>query len=159
MQEMIHRIVSSFSDTSYVHSILSRSVLISADMAHGVHPNYSYLHQSKHVPELNKGIVLKTNCNGRYTTDALSAALLKNLSSKASIPIQDFVVSNESPCGSTIGPLLASKLGCLSLDIGAPQLGMHSIRETMGIIDLVHYRDLFYEIMKSTLINEMPNAA
>ena len=89
-------------------------------MAHSVHPNYVGIHQINHKPEINKGTVLKVNCNGRYTTDALSGAIIKNICLERGIPLQEFIVNNESPCGSTIGPMLSSKLGMLAIDIGAP---------------------------------------
>lgn len=76
------------------------------------------------------------------------------------MPIQDFIVKNDSPCGSTIGPILSSKTGIKTIDIGAPMLGMHSIRETCGVIDGFHYQNLFkgffnhYESIKHTLLSE-----
>jgi aspartyl aminopeptidase len=135
---------------------MARSLLVSADMAHSVHPNFQGNHQASHRPEMNKGVVLKINCNGRYTTDAISGAIIKNVARKNEVPLQEFVVHNESPCGSTIGPLLASKLGCLAVDIGAPQLGMHSIRETAGVLDFEYYKRLFLGFMRTNMRDELP---
>ena len=143
-------------DKDIAQSILARSLLVSADMAHSIHPNFGHVHQKNHAPEMNKGVVLKVNCNGRYTTDALSGSVVKNLAKKADVPLAEFIVSNESPCGSTIGPLLASKLGCLAVDIGAPQLGMHSIRETAGVLDFWYYKQLFLKFMQANLADELP---
>lgn len=140
-----------------VETIMARSILVSADMAHSVHPNFPGNHQKNHCPELNKGIVLKINCNGRYTTDAISGSVIKHIASKNEIPLQEFVVHNESPCGSTIGPILASKLGCLAVDIGAPSLGMHSIRETAGVLDFEYYRKLFLAFMNCNIKEELPS--
>jgi len=122
---------------------IRHSFLISADMAHGVHPNYSEKHQPLHAPKIHQGIVLKTNANQRYMTDTVSATILRAVADKVGVPMQDFIVKNDSPCGSTIGPMMAAKAGIKTVDIGAPMLGMHSIRETCGVIDLVYYRRLF----------------
>ena len=112
-------------------------------MAHAVHPNYSSKHQSNHAVEINKGVVVKVNYNQRYATDLVSSSLLKAVAKKANVPISEFVVKNDMACGSTIGPITASKTGIKTIDIGAPMWGMHSIRETCGVVDGVYYRDLF----------------
>lgn len=77
---------------------------------------------------MNKGVVIKTNHNQRYATDLVSTSILRLIADKAGVPIQDFIVKNDSPCGSTIGPILASGTGIKTIDIGVPMLGMHSIR-------------------------------
>lgn len=125
------------------YKTMQRSFLISADMAHGIHPNYSDKHQVNHQVEVNKGVVIKTNFNQRYITDLVSTSILRILAEKGEVPIQDFIVRNDSPCGSTIGPILASGTGMKAIDIGVPMLGMHSIRETCGVLDTVHYYELF----------------
>lgn len=119
--------------------VLRRSMLFSADMAHGFHPNYSEKHQVQHRPMLNEGIVIKSNGNQRYATHALTAAFVRAVAAKGGIPVQDFVVRNDSPCGTTIGPILSSGLGIRAVDIGCAQWAMHSIRETCGTADLEHY--------------------
>lgn len=118
------------------------SFFISADMAHSVHPNYAEKHKESHKIKLNEGIGLKINHNQRYTTDSISASLIKTIAQKSSVPIQEFVVKNDSPCGSTIGPIVAPKTGIKACDIGAPQWGMHSIRETCGVLDAYYYVEL-----------------
>uniref|UniRef100_A0A0G4GI45 aspartyl aminopeptidase n=1 Tax=Chromera velia CCMP2878 TaxID=1169474 RepID=A0A0G4GI45_9ALVE len=124
--------------------LVSRSFLISADMAHGWHPNYQERHQAQHRVALHKGVVIKTNSNQRYTSHALTAALLRSvaLSVSPAVPIQDFVVKNDSPCGSTIGPMASSKLGMRSIDVGVCQWGMHSCREVCGVTDIFRLEDL-----------------
>lgn len=124
---------------------IRQSFLISADMAHGIHPNYSEKHQPLHAPKIHQGIVIKTNANQRYMTDTVSASIMRAVAEKAEVPVpmQDFIVKNDSACGSTIGPMMAAKAGIKTIDIGAPMLGMHSIRETCGVIDLLHYWRLF----------------
>lgn len=92
---------------------------------------------------MHHGIVLKINANQRYMTDATSASIFREIAKKASVPTQDFIVKNDSLCGSTIGPMMAAKAGIKTVDIGAPQLSMHSIRETMGVVDLLYYKQLY----------------
>lgn len=123
---------------------LSSSFLLSADMAHCIHPNYSAKYESDHHPELNKGPVIKINANARYATNSPGIVLLQEVARKAThdggngVPLQLFVVRNDSSCGSTIGPMLSASLGARTLDLGNPQLSMHSIRETGGTEDIAH---------------------
>ncbi|OAA55595.1 aspartyl aminopeptidase [Niveomyces insectorum RCEF 264] len=119
------------------------SFLVSADMAHSVHPNYAGKYESNHQPLLNQGTVLKINANQRYVTNAPGVVLLQETARRAGVPLQLFVVRNDSPCGSTIGPMLSAKLGVRTLDLGNPQLSMHSIRETGGAYDVEHSIRLF----------------
>jgi aspartyl aminopeptidase len=140
-----------FSQSDY-YCAIRQSFLISADMAHALHPNYQEKHQASHAPRVHKGIVLKTNANQRYMTDVIGATVIRAIAEKADggpVPIQDFMVKNDSACGSTIGPMMAAKAGMKTADIGAPMLGMHSIRETCGVIDLVHYLSLFVSFFKN----------
>jgi aspartyl aminopeptidase len=123
--------------------IVSRSLLVSADMAHAVHPNYAEKHEECHRPRMHKGLVIKYNSNQRYATSPRSAAYFKTLSARAGIPVQEFMVRNDSPCGSTIGPILSSKLGMPAIDVGVAQLSMHSIREMAGVDDVEHSINLF----------------
>ncbi len=88
-------------------------------------------------------MVIKINPNQRYATDIVSSSILKAIAKRGEVPVHEFVVKNDSPCGSTIGPIVASKTGIKTVDIGAPMWGMHSIRETCGVLDGVHYRNLF----------------
>jgi len=123
-------------------AVFSRSFLVSADCAHAVHPNFAAKHQSEHRPELHKGIVIKSNANQRYATTPLTAALLREVCAREKVPLQDFVVRNDSPCGSTIGPIISAKTGVRTIDIGAPQWAMHSCRETCATTDANHLLNL-----------------
>jgi aspartyl aminopeptidase len=128
---------------------LSRSFLVSADMAHAVHPNYAGKYESSHQPAMNGGTVIKINANQRYATNSPGIVLLQECARAANVPLQLFVVRNDSPCGSTIGPGLAAKLGMRTLDLGNPQLSMHSIRETGGTKDVDHAVKLFVHFFES----------
>eukprot|EP01132_Coremiostelium_polycephalum_P004877 gene4877-6083_t len=122
-----------FSDLS-----LRNSFLVSADMAHAVHPNYVANHEPLHRPALNKGPVIKHNANHRYATTGPTSLIVNEIGKRFDIPIQEFVVKNDSPCGSTIGPIIAGTYGIRTVDIGNPQFSMHSIRETCGVADITH---------------------
>jgi aspartyl aminopeptidase len=121
---------------------LAASGMVSADMAHAVHPNYPDRHDAHHQPRLGGGPVLKTNHNQRYATTAAGAARLRTLAHRHGIALQDFVARGDVGCGSTIGPAAAAALGIAVTDVGAPMLSMHSAREVMACADLVPYRDL-----------------
>ena len=128
---------------TYYEQTLSSSFLVSADMAHSVNPNYAGKYEPDHKPEMNKGTVIKINANARYATNSPGVVLLEEVARRAKVPLQLFVVRNDSSCGSTIGPMLAAALGARTLDLGNPQLSMHSIRETGGLYDVDHAIKLF----------------
>ena len=111
------------------------SLAISIDMAHAEHPNHTEKHEPNHAPLLGKGIVLKTNSQKRYASDLMSSAQLRLLCEKAGIPLQVFIMRNDMPCGSTVGPTVSANLGIPTVDIGEPMLSMHSIREMMAASD------------------------
>jgi aspartyl aminopeptidase len=115
--------------------MIQHSLLISADNAHGIHPNYADRHDEQHGPILNKGPVIKSNANQRYATNSQSSARFWQLCELADVPVQDFVVRTDMACGSTIGPITSSNIGVKTLDIGVPTFAMHSIRELAGSED------------------------
>ncbi|KAL1760052.1 peptidase M18 [Schizophyllum commune] len=127
---------------------VANSFLVSCDMAHGVHPNYTSKYEEGHRPMLNGGVVVKTNAKQRYTSDAVTTFLVKALVEKKGGRVQNFEVRNDMACGSTIGPFL-SKMGIRSVDVGNPMLSMHSIRETAGAHDVQACIDLFESLFEN----------
>ncbi|KAI0303216.1 aspartyl aminopeptidase [Russula brevipes] len=121
---------------------IAKSLLISADMGHAVHPNYTSKHEDNHRPRMNGGIVIKTNAKQRYATDVIGTFIVKQLLERKGGKVQEYEVRNDMPCGSTVGPML-SKLGLRTVDVGCAMLSMHSIRETAGSHDVQHAIDLF----------------
>lgn len=115
---------------------LSRSRLASADMGHAVHPTRSEQHEPSHQPLLGGGPVLKTNASQRYATDAVTGAWFSRCAADAGVPVQQFVSRGDLPCGSTIGPLTATRLGVATVDVGIPMLAMHACRELVSALDV-----------------------
>ena len=116
-------------------AMLPRSTCLSCDNAHAVHPNYPERHDPKHAPLINSGVALKTNANQRYATTSSSAAAFIAACNAADVRHQTFHSRNNMPCGSTIGPITAARLGIDTVDVGVPQLSMHSAREVCGVSD------------------------
>jgi len=108
------------------------SMMISADNAHAIHPNFSSKHDSKHAPYINKGVVIKVNVNQRYASNSTTIAQFMNIAQKLNEPVQHFVTRSDMGCGSTIGPITATRIGIETLDVGLPTFAMHSIRELAG---------------------------
>jgi aspartyl aminopeptidase len=115
---------------------INRSLMISADNAHAVHPNYIDKHDANHGPKLNAGPVIKVNSNQRYATSSETAGFFRHLCLENEVSVQSFVTRSDLGCGSTIGPITAGQLGVRTVDIGLPTFGMHSIRELAGSRDL-----------------------
>lgn len=115
--------------------MLARSFFISADMAHGWHPNFPAAYEPGHRVMVNGGPVIKSNANQRYSTTADTAARFMALCEKAGVPCQQYAHRTDLGCGSTIGPIVAARLGIASVDVGSPMWAMHSIRESAGVLD------------------------
>ena len=124
--------------------IIDRSMFISSDNAHGVHPNYADRHDENHGPVINQGPVIKINANQRYASNSETAAIFRHLCKRADVPVQSFVVRSDMACGSTIGPITASEIGVKTLDVGVPTFAMHSIRELAGCWDAYY----LYRVLK-----------
>jgi len=127
--------------------VSDRSLVMSADGAHGTHPNYPDRHDPDHRVTLNGGPVLKFNANERYATDATGAAEVRLAAERAGVPLQAFVSRSDLACGSTIGPLTAAAVGIRTVDLGIAQLAMHSAREFCGSADPVRLKHLLAELL------------
>ncbi|HNX37953.1 MAG TPA: M18 family aminopeptidase [Candidatus Cloacimonadota bacterium] len=114
---------------------LRNSYLVSADMAHAYHPNYPEKYDGDYVAVMNQGPVIKLNADFRYSSTADSSLRFVRACDKACVKYQRFLVRSDMPCGSTVGPLVASALGISAIDIGNPMWAMHSVRETAGVAD------------------------
>lgn len=114
---------------------LARSMLVSADMAHAFHPGHPGAYDDQHRVQVNHGPVIKTNASQRYTSESLSAGVFQLACERAGVPWQSYVQRSDLACGSTIGPLAASRLGLRSVDVGNPMWAMHSLRESAGAAD------------------------
>lgn len=149
LQQFLERLVP---DTDTRVRVLDRSLMVSADNAHGIHPNFSDRHDENHGPLLNRGPVIKVNANQRYATNSETSAIFRVLCDQAQVPVQSFVSRTDMECGSTIGPLTAAEVGVKTLDVGVPTFAMHSIRELAGSLDawyLYRVLSVFYRYAKA----------
>ncbi len=115
---------------------IARSMLVSADVAHAVHPSYADRHEAGHKPVLGGGPVLKVNSGLSYATDATTQAMFASVCRRAGVPVQHFVTRSDLGCGSTIGPITAARVGLPTVDVGIPLISMHSAREMIGVADV-----------------------
>jgi len=138
LPEVLTRIVSGFKggEPQGLERAVEHSLLVSADMAHGVHPNYASRHDAQHRPLLGRGPVIKSNASQCYATDAVSAGHFTRLCRRAGIEPQYFASRSDLRCGSTIGPITAANVGLRTIDVGNPMLSMHSCREMAGAADV-----------------------
>ncbi|KAJ8752071.1 hypothetical protein K2173_001098 [Erythroxylum novogranatense] len=149
MLDALSRITGAFnSELQLLPKAIQKSFLVSADMAHALHPNYMDKHEDNHQPKLHRGLVVKHNANQRYATNSVTSSIFKEIALKHCLPTQDFVVRNDMACGSTIGPILASGVGIRTVDVGAPQLSMHSIREMCAVDDVKYSYEHFKAFFK-----------
>ncbi|MDQ7062200.1 MAG: hypothetical protein Q9M43_14195 [Sulfurimonas sp.] len=124
-----------YPDYNEYMQMIRTSLMISADNAHAIHPNYPAKHDSKHSPYINKGSVIKVNANQRYASNSTTISRFMNVAQSLGEPYQEFVTRSDMGCGSTIGPITATRLGIDTLDVGLPTFAMHSIRELCGSND------------------------
>ena len=138
LEDVLRRIAGVCEDSDHETFAMAsaRSLLVSADTAHAVHPNYADRHEPEHRPRLGGGPVLKVNANQAYATDASSGAWFAARCADAGVGLQHFVSRADLPCGSTIGPLTATRLGIATVDVGSPLLSMHSVREQAAVADI-----------------------
>lgn len=129
--------------------LMTASMLASGDMAHATHPNYPERHEPGHLIHVNGGPVLKVHPNLRYATDGRTAAAFELACRQAGVPLQRYEHRADLPCGSTIGPMTAARTGIPTVDVGAPQLAMHSARELMGAADVAAYSAALQAFLES----------
>jgi len=129
--------------------VCAKSFLLSCDMAHAFNPNYAEKYHSDHRTYMQEGITLKVNHQMRYSSEAEGQSLVKEICGRAGVPNQTFMVRQDGPCGTTIGPIITAKIGIKSVDVGICQFAMHSIRETCGIMDLLYYKKFYEEFFNS----------
>lgn len=117
-------------------SVVRNSMMVSVDMAHGIHPNYHNTHEENHRPILGSGLVVKTNNNQRYATSGTTGMIIREIAKRAGdLPIQEYSVPNDIPCGTTIGPTISYVTGLRTVDVGQSMLSMHSVREMASVSD------------------------
>jgi len=142
LQMVLQRINANHEDYS---RMVNASMMISADNAHAVHPNFSDKHDANHGPLLNHGPVIKVNANQRYASNSQTISRFKLLCKQSDVPYQSFVTRTDMACGSTIGPITATKIGVKTIDVGLPTFAMHSIRELAGKSDAY----MLYGVLKN----------
>lgn len=137
LEDVLARLYSGLgADADEQRRALAASWHVSSDVGHSVHPNFAQRHDPVVQPVLGSGPILKINANQRYATDAVGAAAWATWCEQAGVSSQEFVSNNAVPCGSTIGPITATRLGIRTVDVGIPILSMHSARELAGVSDL-----------------------
>jgi aspartyl aminopeptidase len=132
LERSVHARGGTFEDS---RRALAGTICVSSDVGHAVHPNYAERHDPTHHPRANGGPILKTNVNQRYATDGSGRGVFAAACDRAGVPFQHFVSNNALPCGTTIGPITAARLGITTVDVGVPILSMHSARELCGADD------------------------
>ncbi|GGM63787.1 M18 family aminopeptidase [Microbacterium saperdae] len=137
LEDVLERVYAELgADSSARRQAYASSWCLSSDVGHSVHPNYVAKHDPVVQPVLGSGPILKLNANQRYATDAVGSASWQAWCERAGVRTQEFVSNNAVPCGSTIGPITATRLGIRTVDVGIPILSMHSARELAGVSDL-----------------------
>jgi aspartyl aminopeptidase len=149
LSNILERIVLSLDgDREDFFRAIAKSFMISADLAHAVHPNSGEKADPINRPVINKGPVIKLAANQSYTTDSFSASVYESICKAAEVPVQRFVNRSDTPGGSTIGPISSTHLAIKSVDMGTPILAMHSVRELGGVLDHSYVTKSFEQFYK-----------
>lgn len=152
LQDVTTRIFASYNTNEEERLIVkSRSLCLSLDMAHAFNPNYETKYESSHRPLLGKGITIKYNADNKYASSASTAAFVIKACGELNLPYQSFVTRSDMGCGSTVGPITAHLMGIKTVDIGCPQLSMHSIREVVSCQDYMDMCLLLTHVLKNEL--------
>ena len=131
--------------------LLANSFMVSADNAHGVHPNHPEFADANNAPVVNGGVVVKFNANQRYTTDGVTAAIFRKVCQKADLTVQTYCNRADIPGGSTLGNISLSQVSVPTVDIGLPQLAMHSCYETAGVQDVLDLEAVMTQFYSTAL--------
>ncbi|KAK8893473.1 hypothetical protein M9Y10_021895 [Tritrichomonas musculus] len=142
---ILHKILPTYNSNKF-NAFIARSLVVSSDNAHAVHPNYSSKHDVMHAPPMGSGVVLKKSPGVQYATDMASSYPLKKAAEVSGVPLQYLINRNDIPSGSTIGPHVSTLVGIPTVDIGQPQLAMHSIRELVTVKDVEYNTKLLIEL-------------
>jgi aspartyl aminopeptidase len=143
LEELSPGALSSTSIMDMYEATIRKSFVVSSDQAHALHPNYAAKHEKNHQPQMNRGMVIKRNSNQRYATNGVTGMIIREIARRENLkPVQEFIVRQDCGCGSTIGPVISAATGIRAIDMGCPQLSMHSIRETMGVCDCTWWGNL-----------------
>ncbi|KAK9453623.1 aminopeptidase I zinc metalloprotease-domain-containing protein [Dipodascopsis uninucleata] len=136
LEGCVSRVVSALGDGASMEQTYANSFLVSADVIHAVNPNFTDVYLEHHMPRLNVGVTVSCDPNGHMTTDAESTAFMEEVARRTGCTLQYFQIRNDSRSGGTVGPMLSSSMGCRAIDMGIPQLAMHSIRACTGSKDV-----------------------
>lgn len=145
LETVIRKILPNFNQKE-INAFISRSLFVSSDNAHAVHPNYSRMHDDMHAPTMGSGVCLKKSPGSSYATDLTSAFPLKRAAEKIGVSLPPIINRNDIRAGSTIGPIVSTRIGIPTVDIGSPQLAMHSVREAVAVKDVEDNMKLLIEI-------------
>lgn len=158
LDSVLRRIMESYGlGETAVDRMLAESFLVSADNAHAVHPNHPEYADANHAPILGGGVAIKYNASQRYATDGISAALFAEFCRRANAPFQRYANRADLPGGSTLGSICTTRVGLTAVDVGLPQLAMHSCFETAAIADTASLVLAMMEIYSSRLEGEGGN--
>lgn len=153
LKDVLSRISDHFDRSNEEHLVsLSKSFIVSADNAHANHPNYPNFNDENHLVNVNGGVVVKYSASQKYTTDSLSASLIFDLAKASNVNVQKFANRSDSPGGSTLGAISGTQVSIMSVDIGLPQLGMHSAIEMAGTADSKSMYDLLHSFYSKEII-------
>ena len=150
LYDVLHRINNALGkDDEDYYRALAASFMLSADNAHAVHPNHPEKTDVNNCVYMNEGVVVKSHAGQKYTSDGVSIAVFKGICEKAGVPVQFFANRSDVVGGSTLGNIAMAQVSMNSVDIGLPQLAMHSSYETVGIKDTYYMIQVMEEFFNS----------
>lgn len=145
LETILHKILIKFTSSEF-NAFLAKSLFVSADNGQGTHPNYAHIFDPENSPRLGSGVMLKKDAQGSYATELISQVPVRRAADKVGVKLNKSMNRNDYPSGSTIGPIVSTRLGIQTVDIGSPMLAMHSIRETVAVKDVESMMRLMLEL-------------